>query len=69
MIPETKTLRVKAYSTGELATIYEVDARTFKRWIVPFEELIGERQGRYYNIRQVKAIFEKLCLPGFVILE
>ena len=31
-----------------------------------FEKEIGEKQGRYYNIPQVKIIFEKLSLPSEV---
>ena len=34
------------------------------RWLKPFEEQIGERQGRYYNINQVKIIIGKLGMPG-----
>ena len=59
-----KTIKLKAYSQGELAEIYEVDGRTFKRWLAPFVKDIGDRRGRYYTIWQVKKIFEKLCLPG-----
>lgn len=56
-------IKLKAYSITELARIYEVDPRTLKKWIKPFEEQIGEKQGRYYQIPQVKVIFKKLDLP------
>ncbi len=64
-----KKIKVKAYSPGELAEIYEVDRRTLKRWLAPFAEDIGNRRGRYYTIWQVKKIFEKLSLPGSVVVK
>jgi hypothetical protein len=33
-------------------------------WLQPFEKTIGKRQGRYYNLKQVRYIFDKLGLPG-----
>ncbi len=56
-------IKLKAYSIAELARIYEVDPRTLKKWIKPFEEQIGTKQGRYFQIPQVKIIFKKLDLP------
>lgn len=62
-----ETIQMKAYSLSELARIYGVDWRTFKKWLKPFEKEIGEKQGRYYNIPQVKVIFDKLSLPSSVL--
>ena len=62
-----ETIQVKAYSLSELARIYGVDWRTFKKWLKPFEKEIGEKQGRYYNIPQVKVIFDKLSLPSAIL--
>ena len=58
---------LKPYSMKELAEMYDVCGKTFKRWLVPFGKEVGERHGRYYNINQVKVIFEKLGLPGKVM--
>ena len=55
---------MRAYTAIELSRIYKVCKKTFMRWLKPFEEQIGERQGRYYNINQVKTIIEKLGMPG-----
>jgi len=55
---------MRAYTAMELSRIYKVCKKTFMRWLKPFEEQIGERQGRYYNINQVKTIIEKLGMPG-----
>jgi hypothetical protein len=63
---ETKqaTFPLRAYTALELSRFYSVCKKTFMRWLKPFEEAIGERQGRYYNINQVKIILEKLGIPG-----
>jgi hypothetical protein len=65
-IATQNSVPLKVYSLSELARIYQVDWRTFKKWLRPFEKEIGEKQGRYYNIPQVKVIFEKLSLPSSV---
>jgi hypothetical protein len=44
-----------------------VDERTIKKWMKPFAEQIGKRQGRFYNVVQVKLIFEKLGLPHRIV--
>lgn len=53
----------RAYTALELSKIYKVCKKTFMRWLKPFDSVIGERQGRYYNINQVKTIIEKLGTP------
>ena len=58
------TIQLKPYSLGELAKIYTVCDRTMKKWIKPFEQEVGEKNGRYYSISQVKIIFDKLGLPS-----
>jgi hypothetical protein len=55
---------MRAYTALELSRFYKVCKKTFMRWLKPFESAIVERQGRYYNINQVKTIFEKLGIPG-----
>ncbi|MBX7227788.1 MAG: DUF4248 domain-containing protein [Chitinophagales bacterium] len=47
----------------DLAMMYDVKPRTIKVWLKPFEEAIGEKNGRYYTIRQMEIIFEKLGEP------
>lgn len=64
-----KVIHLKPYAPFEIAEIYEVDKRTLNKWLKPFKEDIGPRQGRFYTIAQVKKIFEKLCVPGIVIIE
>jgi hypothetical protein len=62
--PEFKLVRVKRYKLIELSGIYEVDRRTLRGWITKIN--IGEREGHYYSIPQVKMIFSKLQLPSYV---
>jgi hypothetical protein len=54
---------IRPYSAKEIADIYGVCDKTVKKWIKPFSEQVGEKHGRYYNVAQVKIIFEKLGLP------
>ena len=57
------TVPVQAYTTEELATLYNITKKTFLKWLVPFQNEIGQKIGWYYNIRQVNIIFEKLGRP------
>lgn len=54
---------IRPYSTKDLASIYGVCVKTFKKWITPFATEIGEKNGRYFSVAQVKIIFEKLDVP------
>jgi hypothetical protein len=57
-------IEIRPCSLKELSNIYGVTVRTIKKWIAPHEKEIGNKIGRYYNVLQVKIIFEKLGLPG-----
>ena len=54
---------IRPYSTKDLAGIYGVCDKTLKRWIKPFATDIGEKNGWYFSVAQVKVIFEKLGVP------
>ncbi len=58
---------IKAYSTKELANIYGICEKTFKKWLIPFYNEVGERHGRYYNVAQVKIIFGRLGVPCKIV--
>ena len=64
MSTENLVREIRPYSTKELAGIYNVCDKTMKKWIKPFIEEVGEKNGRYYSISQVKIIFDKLGLPS-----
>lgn len=63
-----KTLAAYArpYSFKELENLYGVSHKTFKTWIQPFLEEIGEKRGRYFNVKQVQIIFAMLGYPESV---
>jgi hypothetical protein len=54
---------LRAYTLRELAMLYKVSKLTFRRWLKPFVEEIGERQGHFYSINQVKIITDRLGTP------
>ena len=58
---------IKHCSIRDLAGIYGVCDKTLKRWIAPFTEEIGAKNGRYYSVAQVKIILEKLGMPCKVV--
>ena len=41
------TFQLKAYSIGELAKMYNVNWRTFKKWIEPFNTEIGSTAAKF----------------------
>jgi uncharacterized protein YjcR len=59
----THETKVQPYTMTELASLYGISPKTLKTWLEPHEHLIGERRGRYYNIKQVRIIFDCLGLP------
>lgn len=58
-----KNYKSKALSVAELAHLYKVSSRTVKNWLTPHADAIGEKVGRFYTVKQVEIIFEKLGLP------
>lgn len=66
MLHPTTSIEIKPYSTKELASIYGVCDKTLKKWLLPFAEAIGKKQGRYYNVAQVKTVFDKLGIPNIL---
>lgn len=66
MLYPTTSIEIKPYSTKELASIYGVCDKTLKKWLLPFTEAIGKKQGRYYNVAQVKTVFDKLGVPNIL---
>lgn len=56
-------IKVKPYTPKELSNLYEVPPRTLNKWLIPFQQQIGERIGQWYNVIQVELIFSKLGVP------
>ncbi|HTB31136.1 MAG TPA: hypothetical protein VK808_03870 [Bacteroidia bacterium] len=61
---DNENIPIKPYKQKELCNLYNVHRNTFKNWLKPFEEEIGERQGYYYSIKQVEIIFKRLDYPS-----
>jgi len=57
---------IKPYTQKELAAIYGVSAKTFRKWIRAMDSELGDRIGYYYSIEQVKIVFTRLQLPTTV---
>lgn len=57
---------VKPYTMKELCAIYQVSAKTMRKWLQPFSAQIGQRHGHIYNVAQVATIFDHLGVPGLM---
>ena len=55
---------VKPYCYKELISLYGVSHKTFKNWIYPFTNELGEKRGRYFTVKQVELIFQKIGFPN-----
>lgn len=50
----------------ELASLYGVSYKVFKKHIHPFENEIGEKHGNFFTVNQVIIIIDKLGPPPSV---
>lgn len=60
----TVKIKLRPYTVLDLAKMYEVSDKTMKKWIKPFENEVGQKNGYFYTIAQVQTIFQKLGAPG-----
>ena len=58
-----KTWIVRPCTGRELADLYKVSYKVFRRHIKPIAEKIGYRNGHFYMINQVIMIIEFLGIP------
>jgi hypothetical protein len=63
---ETDRISLRPYSLKELSALYGVTSKTLLKWLRPFEEMIGKRNGNYYSIPQVRIIFSYLEIPSMI---
>jgi hypothetical protein len=66
---EKEIFRLKAYTTKEMAELYDVTPKTFRTMIKPFLEEIGKRSGWYFNVNQVMTILKKCGIPKNLNLD
>ena len=59
------TAPIKPYTVKQLAEFYSVSEKTFRVWIneKEFSIELGIKAGHYFNIRQVKLIFDNFGHP------
>lgn len=56
--------QIKPYKHKELSDLYGVSKQTFSKWLIPFKDKIGKRNGHFYSVEQVKIIFSSLGVPS-----
>jgi transposase-like protein len=61
-------LFVKPYRLSDLATIFDVNRKTMRKWLDRYPDELGNREGKYFSVRQVQFCLEKFGLPGKVIV-
>lgn len=58
-----KTWFIRPCTVRELAELYKLSYKVFKRHLKPFLSEIGPRNGHYYMMNQVMKIIEFLGIP------
>ncbi|TXJ28247.1 MAG: hypothetical protein E6Q24_05560 [Chitinophagaceae bacterium] len=56
-------LIIKPYRIKELTEIFDVNYRTFKRWVSNIEKEMGKPNGQYYSVSQVEYMIAQFGLP------
>jgi hypothetical protein len=60
---------VKPYTTKQLAQLYNMSPRTLRRNLAAINKKIGaKRMGYFYNVEQVKMIFDHLTPPFQMVI-
>ena len=62
-------VEIRPYKFKELAALYKTSPNTFRRWLNRFKDKLGELDGHYYSIKQVKIIFNELNHPSYAIID
>lgn len=60
-------LLIKPYRVCDLANIFDVNPKTFRKWMLQYPEELERRTGKYFSVNQVRFCIEKFGLPGKVI--
>jgi len=61
-------LIIKPYRLKDLATIFDINQLTLKRWMSKYPNELGEKEGKYYSVRQVEFMIDKFGLPRKILL-
>jgi hypothetical protein len=60
---EAGNLVLKPYRLVDLSQIFDVNVLTLKKWIAQYPQELGEKNGKYYSVNQVRFMAEKFGLP------
>jgi hypothetical protein len=65
------TVDVRPYKNKELRIMYGMNEnpKAWKRLLDRYKDEIGERQGQFYDVNQVKIIFNKCGVPGVFLAD
>jgi hypothetical protein len=63
MLLEVGKIDIRPYMKKELAVIYNMETRAFYAFIKHYEEEIGKKKGKYYNVHQVEKLINCIGLP------
>lgn len=55
--------QIRPYKFSELAKLYNVDTRTFKKWLAKIWHRLGEILGQFLSIEQVEIVVSHLKVP------
>lgn len=59
-----RTLHIKEYTLQDLADVYEMSKYRMRCRIAKYKKQIGKREGYFYEIEQVRIIFQLIPLPS-----
>ncbi len=57
--------KIKSYSLTDLATLYDIDEKTMRKWIIMIKDFGTMPRGKF-NIKQVTRIFDHCGAPDAV---
>lgn len=66
---ERSYFEIRPYKFSELAKLYNVEIRTFKKWLTNVWQRLGKILGHYLSISQVEIIIAHLGIPYKVRVE
>ena len=64
-------IEIRPYKNKELRSMYGMDEnpKAWKKLLDRYKEEIGERKGQFYDVHQVKIIFQKCGVPGVFLAD
>ncbi len=60
-------LIVKPYRLSDLASIFDVDRKTMRKWMDKYGDELKSHEGKYFSVRQIEFCLDKFGLPRRII--